>query len=151
MVLHSSAHWDDNPELKYITNDYTKPFDSRTGTALEGIWRDTAIIPPYGYLVIKHCYDAGIHPSLEEEFQTFGGKFVFHCHFLTHEDTGLMRNVILSSNKTVVSAVSKRSGGPIGFDSNESTSGVSHRLGVSHPLVVGFLLVATGAALLCPV
>ena len=58
------------------------------------------MIPPYGYLVIKQCYDAGVAPSLGEEVETFGGKFVFHCHFLVHEDTGLIRNMILGSNAT---------------------------------------------------
>ena len=55
------------------------------------------MVPPFGYVVIKQCYDAGPPPSLEEPDAppgTFGGKFVFHCHFLPHEDTGLVRHHI---------------------------------------------------------
>ena len=51
--------------------------------------------PTYRFLVIKQCYDAGVRPSLGDPIKAFGCKFVFHCHFLVHEDTGLMRNVIL--------------------------------------------------------
>jgi FtsP/CotA-like multicopper oxidase with cupredoxin domain len=98
MILSQKSHWDDNPDLQLFISDYTLPFDVDKGTALKGIWRDTAIVPPYGYLVIKQCYDAGVRPSLGEDVSTFAGKFVFHCHFLVHEDTGLIRNIILSSN-----------------------------------------------------
>ena len=78
-VLSSSSHFfEDNPSLILIANDYTPPFDTEKGTAPANIWRDTAMIPPYGYLVIKQCYDAGVAPSLGEEVETFGGKFVFH-------------------------------------------------------------------------
>ena len=100
-VLKSSSHFfEDNPSLVLFQNDYTPPFDTESGTAPSNIWRDTAMVPPYGYLVIKQCYDAGVAPSLGEEVETFGGKFVFHCHYLVHEDTGLIRNVILGSNGT---------------------------------------------------
>ena len=100
MVLTASAHFEDNPDLHLFIDDYTPPWDTDNGTALKGIWRDTAFVPPYGYLVIKQCYDAGLRPSLGADVETFAGKFVFHCHFLVHEDTGLMRNVILASNAT---------------------------------------------------
>jgi hypothetical protein len=52
--------------------------------------------PTNRFLVIKQCYDAGVRPSLDDPIKAFGCKFVFHCHFLVHEDTGLMRNVISS-------------------------------------------------------
>lgn len=72
------------------------------GTGLVGIWRDTAIVPPYGYLAIKQCYDAGVTPPGSEQFVHFGGKFAFHCHLRTHEDTGLIRNMMFAAAEEVV-------------------------------------------------
>jgi FtsP/CotA-like multicopper oxidase with cupredoxin domain len=97
VVLNTSANWNDNPDLDLFMQDYTKPWDSIKGVGLSGVWRDTVIIPPYGYVAIKQCYDAGVKPGPDLPVETFGGKFVFHCHFLPHEDTGLMRNIILGS------------------------------------------------------
>lgn len=75
--------------------DYTPPLVSRF---LKGTWRDTVMVPPFGSVTIKQCYDAGWH------HEQFAGKFIFHCHFLTHEDTGLLHNVILRRNQSVADA-----------------------------------------------
>jgi len=64
---------------------------------LEGHWRDTVMIPPMGQVVLKQCWDAG--PAIDSvgtQLARFAGKFVFHCHFLTHSDTGLMHNFMLT-------------------------------------------------------
>jgi hypothetical protein len=61
----------------------------------KGEWRDTAWVPPCGCLKIKQCYDAGAPRVRGGEVLPFEGKHVFHCHFLTHEDTGLIHNVML--------------------------------------------------------
>lgn len=45
------------------------------------MWRDTIIIPPKGMLRIWMRFD----PKLV-------GKTVFHCHFLAHEETGMLQN-----------------------------------------------------------
>ena len=42
------------------------------------IWMDTANIPANGRIVVRM------------RFQNYQGKSVFHCHFLTHEDEGMM-------------------------------------------------------------
>lgn len=42
------------------------------------IWMDTANIPANGQAVVRM------------RFEKFQGKAVFHCHFLTHEDEGMM-------------------------------------------------------------
>ena len=42
------------------------------------IWMDTANIPANGKIVVRM------------RFENFQGKAVFHCHFLTHEDEGMM-------------------------------------------------------------
>lgn len=45
------------------------------------MWRDTIIIPPKGMLRVWMRFD----PNLV-------GKTVFHCHFLAHEETGMLQN-----------------------------------------------------------
>ncbi|SNT35424.1 multicopper oxidase family protein [Rhodococcoides kyotonense] len=41
-------------------------------------YRDTAMLPPFGSLTIRH------------RFEDFTGRFVMHCHILFHEDHGMM-------------------------------------------------------------
>ncbi|GEM_PF-605570 len=41
-------------------------------------WQDTVLIPQGGNVTIRH------------RFQQYPGKYVFHCHILTHEDEGMM-------------------------------------------------------------
>jgi len=65
--------------------------------SLEGHWRDTVMIPPMGQVVLKQCWDAGpAADNIGTQLERFAGKFVFHCHFLTHSDTGLMHNFMLT-------------------------------------------------------
>jgi len=65
--------------------------------SLEGHWRDTVMIPPMGQVVLKQCWDAGpAADNIGTQLERFSGKFVFHCHFLTHSDTGLMHNFMLT-------------------------------------------------------
>lgn len=45
----------------------------------ENHYRDTATIPPFGSLTIRH------------QFLDFTGKYVMHCHILFHEDHGMMQ------------------------------------------------------------
>jgi len=53
------------------------------------------MVPPFGYVKIKQCYDAAAPEVIGGPSKILAGKFVFHCHFLAHEDTGLIHNVIL--------------------------------------------------------
>lgn len=45
----------------------------------ETFYRDSAMIPPFGRVVIRH------------RFLDFTGQFVMHCHILFHEDHGMMQ------------------------------------------------------------
>ncbi len=45
------------------------------------MWRDTIIIPPKGMLRVWIRFDKDLV-----------GKTVFHCHFLAHEETGMLQN-----------------------------------------------------------
>jgi FtsP/CotA-like multicopper oxidase with cupredoxin domain len=46
---------------------------------------DTANVPPHGSTVIRFVYE---RPET-------AGDFVYHCHVLFHEDSGMMANVRL--------------------------------------------------------
>jgi hypothetical protein len=62
-----------------------------TATMPENVWRDTVFIPDLGFTRI---------------YQRFGGrdiawagKTVFHCHFLDHEDQGMISAIMIGDPK----------------------------------------------------
>eukprot|EP00040_Diaphanoeca_grandis_P017588 m.91988 g.91988 ORF g.91988 m.91988 type:complete len:1106 (+) comp26516_c0_seq2:169-3486(+) len=101
LVLESNSTFQAQEGIKSIWPFYHWPWVSikNGGTAQDVVWRDTVMVPPFGYVRIKQCYDA-FTPKWDGTInETFGGKFIFHCHFLAHEDTGLMHNFMLTSTK----------------------------------------------------
>lgn len=46
-------------------------------------WRDTVIVPPNG------------RTRIWLQYKNYTGKTVFHCHFLAHEDTGMMATLFI--------------------------------------------------------
>lgn len=48
-------------------------------------WRDTVVVPPNGKAVIW------------VQYKNYTGKTVFHCHFLAHEDTGMMSTLFIGA------------------------------------------------------
>jgi len=48
-----------------------------------GMWRDTVVIPPNG------------RARIWVQYKNYTGKTVFHCHFLAHEDTGMMSTLFI--------------------------------------------------------
>jgi len=70
--------------------------------AFSNHWRDTVMIPPMGSVTLKQCFDAGpAADNIGTQLTRFAGKFVFHCHFLTHSDTGLMHNFMLTKGDPI--------------------------------------------------
>jgi len=55
-------------------------------------YRDTAKLPPFGTLTIRH------------QFLDFTGLFVWHCHILFHEDNGMMQLVQVVATPAEVQA-----------------------------------------------
>jgi hypothetical protein len=47
------------------------------------IWRDTVVVPPNG------------RARIWVQYKNYTGKTVFHCHFLAHEDTGMMSTLFI--------------------------------------------------------
>lgn len=86
-VLAVEGDYSSFPNLTAVVPDFSQ---SWTIANLVGTWRDTVMVPPFGSVTIKQCYDAGPTPT-----ESFAGKHLFHCHFADHEDTGLMKNVML--------------------------------------------------------
>jgi FtsP/CotA-like multicopper oxidase with cupredoxin domain len=48
-------------------------------------WRDTVIVPPNG------------RTRIWVQYGNYTGKTVFHCHFLAHEDTGMMATLFIGT------------------------------------------------------
>jgi hypothetical protein len=46
-------------------------------------WRDTVMVPPNG------------RTRIWVQYKNYTGKTVFHCHFLAHEDTGMMSTLFI--------------------------------------------------------
>lgn len=79
---------------------YAEPFRDVTGTLRppygldihnyathqvpSGRWRDTTFLPPFSVVTVWTRYIPG-----------YRGKTLFHCHFLAHEDTGMVANTML--------------------------------------------------------
>jgi hypothetical protein len=47
------------------------------------VWRDVVIVPPNG------------RTRIWVQYKNYTGKTVFHCHFLAHEDTGMMSTLFI--------------------------------------------------------
>lgn len=63
------------------------------------IW-DTFLVPPAQVLNPPAPPFDGFNPpgsiKIRLRFKEWTGKTVFHCHILTHEDTGMMKNILLT-------------------------------------------------------
>jgi FtsP/CotA-like multicopper oxidase with cupredoxin domain len=61
-------------------------------------YRDTAKVPPFGSLTIRH------------QFLDFTGLFVWHCHILFHEDHGMMQLLKVVATKDELPAADRALG-----------------------------------------
>ena len=66
---------------KYPVLEAVLDFDSTT-------WRDTCIVPPNG------------RTRIWVQYKNYTGKTVLHCHFLAHEDTGMMSTLFIGPQQT---------------------------------------------------
>lgn len=57
-------------------------------------WRDTVFLPPYGSVTIKQKFAVG-----EVAWQ---GKTAFHCHYMDHEDQGMIHAFMIGPPKPFV-------------------------------------------------
>ena len=59
--------------------------DAMSNIDQPGMWRDTFLVPPKGVVRLRIRFPTGLT-----------GKTVFHCHFLAHEETGMLQNFVIS-------------------------------------------------------
>jgi FtsP/CotA-like multicopper oxidase with cupredoxin domain len=68
-----------------------------TATAPESVWRDTVFIPNLGFKRIYQRFGGGDIAST--------GKTVFHCHFLDHEDQGMISAIMIGDPNLVATDI----------------------------------------------
>jgi FtsP/CotA-like multicopper oxidase with cupredoxin domain len=68
-----------------VAADLTDARDSLSGGYVDDGWKDTVLIMP------------GERVRLLIHFGGFAGTFLYHCHMLEHEDSGLMRNYLVKT------------------------------------------------------
>ena len=61
----------------------------------ENMWRDTIFIPPFGMVVIYQRF-GGLSTA-------WAGKTVFYCHFMDHEDQGMIDAFLIANPEATVS------------------------------------------------
>ena len=75
---------------RFQVQEMGSEFSAETYPVLEAVldfdphtWRDTVIVPPNG------------RARIWVQYKNYTGKTVFHCHFLAHEDTGMMSTLFI--------------------------------------------------------
>jgi len=89
-----SGHTVDTPEYKHRKLPHGRNlYDALIDTNLvpSNMWRDTVFVPPNGYATIKQRFGESV---------AWTGKTVYHCHFLDHEDQGMISAVEISNPKS---------------------------------------------------
>ena len=90
--------WNDSP-LPHPFHIHINPFQVisdpsslKPGYGPPYVWRDTNPLPVGKKIGTTNCYEnAAI--TIRQAFEDFTGAYVIHCHFLGHEDRGMMLNV----------------------------------------------------------
>jgi FtsP/CotA-like multicopper oxidase with cupredoxin domain len=68
-----------------VATEFSSARDSVAGGYVDEGWKDTVLIMP------------GERIRLLIRFGAYTGMFLYHCHMLEHEDSGLMRNYLIRS------------------------------------------------------
>jgi FtsP/CotA-like multicopper oxidase with cupredoxin domain len=63
-----------------VSRKFSDEYDSVNAGFVDDGWKDTVLVMP------------GERVRVLLRFADFAGLFLYHCHMLEHEDTGLMRN-----------------------------------------------------------
>eukprot|EP01134_Creolimax_fragrantissima_P003247 CFRG3247T1 len=85
MAVHTGYGPEDSTDDITAYNNYIKT----SAMNPDHRWRDTVIIPAYGTVTIRIRFTNELDAK-------FAGKTVFHCHFLPHEDMGMITNIMLT-------------------------------------------------------
>lgn len=63
-----------------VSNSFSDEYDTVKAGLVDDGWKDTVLVMP------------GERVRVLLRFADFAGLFLYHCHMLEHEDSGLMRN-----------------------------------------------------------
>jgi FtsP/CotA-like multicopper oxidase with cupredoxin domain len=65
------------------------------------MWRDTVFIAPFGTTQIYQRFGLGKQENGNSSIigTVWTGKTVYHCHFLDHEDQGMMAAMVILEDK----------------------------------------------------
>jgi Multicopper oxidase len=63
------------------------------------MWRDTVLIAPFGTTQIYQRFGQGKQVGSSSGGTAWTGKTVYHCHFLDHEDQGMMAAMVILEDK----------------------------------------------------
>jgi hypothetical protein len=88
-----------------------------TATAPKNVWRDTIFIPDGGFTRIYQRFGGG-------EI-AWTGKTVFHCHFLDHEDQGMISAIMFGDPNLVATDSQTTDDSPTGTTSSDSPTGTT--------------------------
>merc|ERR1711871_418033 len=118
----------------HAASQASTPFGRAVHDSSVGVWRDTVIVPPFSSVRIWLRFSSS---------HAFVGKTVFHCHFLAHEDTGMMSNLLILPPRGHDTAQGVK-GAMEGLDG----SGYNAEAGGERTLTTGLIAATAGAAAL---
>ena len=68
-----------------VSNRFTQAYETVRAGLVDDGWKDTVLVMP------------GERVRVLVGFEDYPGLFLYHCHMLEHEDTGLMRNYLVKA------------------------------------------------------
>ena len=88
MVMPHSMHVH-GPQFRVLARTMSRKYADEYGTVSAGFvdegWKDTVLVMP------------GERVRVLLRFSDYTGLFLYHCHMLEHEDSGLMRNYLVKA------------------------------------------------------
>lgn len=102
-------------------------------------WRDTVMLGSASDVTLRMRMKAGYNGAV------FSGKAVFHCHFLDHEDQGMMQTMFLSSDRDALLSRVDKQGFLIPHD--DSATPLSHAAAIAL-ITMGSLFLVIAVVLL---
>lgn len=68
-----------------VSKRFSEPYETVRAGFVDDGWKDTVLVMP------------GERVRVLVGFEDYAGLFIYHCHMLEHEDTGLMRNYLVEA------------------------------------------------------
>lgn len=105
-----------------VTNNTNPRYNDFTNINPVDLWRDVVLLPPYGTVKVWINLTSSNYTNLN-------GKSVFHCHFLAHEDTGMIQAIKfidpskpIDDDSSAEESTTETTSGNNSLDDDESTA-----------------------------